>query len=162
MRHVLLAAVVQRVALVVRGDEIPARAAAAQLVERSELTSERIGFVEGRGRGDDEAEMVGHRGQCRHDGHRLELDHLAHAAALVGAARGADGRAVGEEEKVELAALGKLCGLHHLGKARTGMLVRAGVPPRCHVLAGLVHEGAEPHHATIAVLGHASDSSADA
>ena len=97
MRGMLFEAVVERIVLVVRGDEIPAGAATADLVERGELARQRIGFVEGGGGGGDEAEMFGDRGERRQDGHRLEFDHLAHSATRLGRPRQADGGRVGQE-----------------------------------------------------------------
>ena len=153
-----LATVVQRIGFVVGGDEIPAGAPAADLVERGELAGERIGLVEGGGRGRDEAEMLGHRRQRRQDRHGLELHHLAHAAARVGVARQVDGGRIGQEQKVELAALGRLRHLDGLGEARARFGVRPRMAPGGDMLTGLVHEGPEMHHSTLLRLRHASPS----
>ena len=147
VRHVLVAAVVQRVLLVVRGHEVPGRAAAADLVERGELAGERIGLVVGRGRCRDEAEMPGYGGQRRQDRHRFELHDLAHATARVGIALQIDRGGIGEEQEVELAALGELGDLDHVGQAGPGMVMGVGVSPCGDMLSGLVHESAEMHHA---------------
>ena len=154
--EMLVARIVQRILLVVRGHEVPARAAAADLVERGELAGQRIGLVEGRGRGGDQAEILRDRCKSRQDGHRLELHDLAHAAAHIVAALEIDRRGIGQEQQVELAPFGELGVLHHLGKAGAGLHVSLGMTPGRDMLAGLVHEGPETHHPLLLRLRHVS------
>ena len=121
VRDVLVAAVIERLGLVVGGDEVPAGPPAADLVQRGELPRQRIGLGVGRGRGGDQAEMRGHRGQRGQQRHRLEFHQFAHAAARSGRAEHADRGAVGEEQQVEFTALGGARDIGRLGETGAGM-----------------------------------------
>ena len=99
--------------------------------------------------------MFGDRGERRQDGHRLEFDHLAHAAARLGRPRQADGGRVGQEEKVELATLGGLGDLDRVGKTRARVEMRFRMTPGSDVLTGLMDESAEMHHPASGLLRHA-------
>ena len=87
---------------------------------------------------------------------------VQYAAARIGAALKIDGGCVGQEEEVELAALGKLRRLHHVGKAGAGTIMRFGMAPGSDMLAGFMHEGPEMHRPLVGLCGHASPSRATA
>jgi hypothetical protein len=105
------------------GDDVPAGAAAADVVQRGELA----GHVEGLGIGDAErghqADVLGHRGQGRQDGDRLE------AVQIVRAGLGVDRQAVGDEQEVELALLGQLGGAAVVLEIGAGAGLGVGMTP---------------------------------
>ena len=104
MLHLLVEAEIQRRVGVRGGDDVPAGAAAAEMVERGEAPGDVIGRVEsGRG-GGDEADMLGRARERREERERLEGGHRV--AALQGLDRHVEHRQmVGHEEGVELARL---------------------------------------------------------
>ena len=58
--HVLVEAEIQRRVRIGGGDDVPAGAAAADMVERGEAARDVIGLVEGGRAGRDQADMLGH------------------------------------------------------------------------------------------------------
>ena len=83
------------------GDQIPARAPAAQLVERGELPRHMVGRHVGAGNRGDQADPAGMRGQRGQQRQRFpEIDRRAVADRLRGPAQQA--HVVGEEHRVEL------------------------------------------------------------
>ena len=63
--HVLVEAEIQRRVGVGGGDDVPAGAAAADVVERGEAAGDMIGLVEGGRGGGDQADVLGDAGQRR-------------------------------------------------------------------------------------------------
>jgi hypothetical protein len=61
----------------------------------------------------------------------------------------------GQEQKVELAALGGLSHFDRLGEACARFGMRIGMTPRRNMLPRLMNEGAEMHHAAVVLLRHA-------
>ena len=100
--HVVVEPEIQRGVRIGGGDDVPARAAAADVVERGKAAGDMIGLVE-RGRaGRDQADMFGGAGQRRQQRERLERGHGV--AALERIDRHVQhGQMVGHEEGVELA-----------------------------------------------------------
>ena len=102
--HVLVEPEIQRRVGIGGGDDVPARAAAADVVERGEAAGDVIGLVEGGRAGGDQADMLGDAGQRRQQRERLERGHGV--AALQRLDRHVQhGQMVGHEEGVELAGL---------------------------------------------------------
>ena len=81
MRATRSAAEVVRLGVLARGDQVPAGAAVADVVERGELARDVIGLVVGRRRGRDQADALGHHRQRRQQRDRLEMRDELHRAA---------------------------------------------------------------------------------
>jgi hypothetical protein len=96
-----------RRAVEIAGHDIPADAAAGQVVQRRHTPSEQIGRFIGQIGGDAETDVLGHRRHDRHDHHRVidrdlhGLDDRRRRAAPVDIVDADD---VGQEDPVELAA----------------------------------------------------------
>ena len=106
--HVLVEAEVQRGVRVGGGDDVPAGAAAADVVERGEAAGDVVGRVEGGRAGGDQADVLGRLRQRRQQGERLERGHRV--AALQRIDRHVEhGQVVGHEEGVELARRSSVC-----------------------------------------------------
>jgi hypothetical protein len=100
--HVLVEAEVQRRVGIGGGDDVPAGAAAADMVQRGEAAGDVVGLVVGGRGGRHQADMLGHRRQRRQQGEGLERGHRV--AALQRRHRHVQHRqVVGHEEGVELA-----------------------------------------------------------
>ena len=65
MLHMLFQPEIQRRVGVGRGDDVPAGAPAAEMIERGEAARDVIGLVEGRRAGRDKADVLGDHGQRR-------------------------------------------------------------------------------------------------
>ncbi|CUI61657.1 Uncharacterised protein [Achromobacter xylosoxidans] len=153
---VLVQVEVLRLALAAGSDQVPARAAAADVVERGELARHVVRLVVGgRNRGD-QADFLGHGGQRRQQRQRLE----------VVAARGARQRRqvgvahadrVGQEDGVELGGLGATRQLGVMAEIDRRVGLGVGMAPGGDVVAGLHQEGAELDLAR--GTGHGDDSS---
>ena len=102
--HVLGQPEIERRVGVRGGDQVPAGAPAADMVERGEAPRDQIGRLEGRRGGGDQPEMLGHHRQRRQQGQRIERGHRG--AALQRRHRHVrDGQMIGHEPRVEPAAL---------------------------------------------------------
>src|SRR5580704_16605871 len=145
------AAEIARLVLLARGDQIPARPAAAQMIERSEFARdmERL-VVAGRG-GRHEADMRGVGGERREQRQRLEIGDILRRAAQRLHMRLPHAEIVGQKHHVELAALRGAGDVEIMLEIDAGVRLRAGMPPRRHMMAGRIEEGAEPH---LAFAGH--------
>src|SRR3546814_1924255 len=107
----LLLAEVLRILGIGSSDDVPAGPAVAQMVQRGELAGKQERLLIGRVRGGNEADMPGVLSQRGQEGDRLEhrrarrrddrLEHLRIVHVM-------DAQAVGKENPVELAALGRL------------------------------------------------------
>ncbi len=105
------AAEVERVVRIGRRHDVPAGAALAQVIERGVAARQRIGLVVGRGRRRQEADVLRELRHRRHHQDRIE-----HRRAVGGTVGGEQRRlvhlahrvAVGQEQEVEQAALGRL------------------------------------------------------
>ncbi|MFK4633216.1 hypothetical protein ABIF02_005743 [Bradyrhizobium elkanii] len=108
-------------------DDVPARPAAAEVIERCEQAGQVVGLGIGRRRGRDQADPFRGDGDCGQPGDRLEPEALC-VANIVGE-RGA----VGEKDRVELLGLGALRQLLIVGNVKDAICRRAVVaamPPR--------------------------------
>jgi hypothetical protein len=154
MRHVLVEAEILRLVLDLRGHQVPAGAAAADVVDRHEAAGDVVGLVVGRGRRRHEADPLGHHGERRQRRRRLELDRARELGPRPLAARqlpaAGDADRVLEKDAVELRRLGDLgdvgvaLEVHVVGRDRVGMA------PAREMVARHAEEAAESQHA----LGH--------
>ncbi|CAB3958132.1 hypothetical protein LMG7053_05550 [Achromobacter ruhlandii] len=140
--HVFVQVEVLRLALAAGGHQVPARAAAADVVERGELARHVVGLVVGGGDGGDQADFLGHGGQRRQQRQRLEMV----------AARGARQRRqvgvahadrVGQEDRIELGGLGAPRQFDVVAEVDRRIGLGLGMAPGGDVVAGLHQEGAE-------------------
>ena len=93
-----------------RRHEVPPRAAVGEVVEGAQRAGELVGLVVRRGERRHEADALGHRGERGEDRERLGAPHdveVVHVARVL-----AQAQALGEEEEVELRALGGLGQVH--------------------------------------------------
>jgi hypothetical protein len=148
--QVLVEAEILRLVLDLRGHQVPAGAATADMVDRHEAAGDVVGLVVGRGRRRHQTDPLGHHGERCEGCRRLELDGArelgagALAACQGAAARDAD--RVLEEDAVELG------GFRHLGDV--GVLLeihvrrgdRVGMAPAGEVIARHAEETAESQH----------------
>ena len=124
------------------GDQVPAGAAAADMVERGEAPGDRVGRLEGRRGGGDQPEMLGHHRQYRQQGQRVERGHRG--AALQRRHRHVEhGQMVGHEPRVEPAALQILREADQVLQVEIGVGIGAGIAPPGGVDADRAHKGTE-------------------
>ena len=143
MLHVLLEPEVQRGIRVGGGDDIPAGAAATDVVERGEPARDVVGRVEGGRAGGQEADMLGRHRQCRQQRERLERRHRV--AAFQRLQRHVEHRhVVGHEEAVELAVLELLRKALQMRKVEIGVRIGARIAPGAGMDAGRPHECGQP------------------
>jgi hypothetical protein len=103
----LVEAEVHRFVRVARGDEVPPRPTAAQMIQRGKAARHVIGLVVSRRGGRDQPQAFGDDGECRQQCERLERGDGA--AALQRLDRHVEqGLVIGHEEGVELAAFQRL------------------------------------------------------
>jgi hypothetical protein len=135
-----------------RGDDIPPGAPAADVVKRGELAGDVKWLVVGGRGGPDETDTVGHHGERRQQRQWLEMrDELNRAAERIHM-RLTRRNAVGEEDHVELGALGALRDLDVVTHVDMGVDLRTRVPPRRHMVAGRIEIGRKAHLARHDVL----------
>ncbi len=120
-------------------DDIPAGASAGDMVERREAACHVIGLGVGGRRGGGEADLARAHGERRQQGQRLELADGRGVLAVAG------GKAVAQEEHVELAALGRGRDVLHQAEIGPSFDCGIGMPPAADVMAGRLHEDAEAH-----------------
>ena len=145
MRRVGLVAEIQRLGGGERGDQVPAGAAVADLVERREEARHRERLVIGRRHGGDEADALGDHRERAEQGERLEPRARAGSAPDVDVV-GAEGRVgVGGEQEIELAALGGAGDLRILLDAQPRPGIDVGVAPGGDVMSAALEEQAELH-----------------
>ena len=155
MGQVVLQVEIARLELAGRGDQVPARSPAAQVVQRGKLARNVKGLIEaGRGRAH-QADALGHGRERRQQRERLELRHIAVRGAaqyLRPVAPGA--HTVGQKQQVKARRLGDLGQLTVVTdvEPRTGHRVR--VAPGRDVVAGGVQKGAKAQKARS--FGHGS------
>jgi hypothetical protein len=145
MREVRLLAEIERFLGIGGGDEIPARASAADVIERGELARDVQGLVIGRGRGGDEADVLCHGGKRREQRDRLEARDIGRNPALPLRRPVPHGRRVGEKQQIELAALGRPRKFGVVGKIDRRRRIGIGMAPGGDVMAGGVKEGPQFH-----------------
>ena len=140
--HVLVEPEIERRVRIGGGDDVPAGAAAADVVERGEPARDVIGRVEGGRAGGDEADMLGTPGQRRQQRERLERRHRV--AALERLQRHVQHRhVVGHEEGVELAVLELLREALQVGEVEVRVRIGAGIAPGAGMEARRPHEGGQ-------------------
>ena len=127
--EVLIAAEILRFFLLARRDQVPAGAAAADMVEGGELARHVIRLVVARGRGGDEPDMARRAGQRRKQGDRLEIGDVLRRAAQRVNMRLSHADIVGEEDHVELGTLGGLRQLAIVRDIDPGVGLGFLVPP---------------------------------
>ena len=146
--QVLVEAEILRLVLDLRGHQVPAGAAAADMVDRGEAAGDVVGLVVGRGRRRHEADVVRDHGERRQRRRRLELDGARElgAGALAAGQRAAAGHAhrVLEEDGVELGGLGDLGDVGVLLEVHVRRRDRIGMAPAREMVAGHAEEAAEP------------------
>ncbi len=141
--HMLLQPEIERRVRIGGGHDVPAGAAAAEMIERGEPPGDVIGRIEGGRAGGDQADMLGHLRQGRQQRERLERGHGV--AALEGVERHVEhGHVVGHEEGVELAALELLREAFEVREVEIGVRKGAGIAPGAGMDARRPHEGAQP------------------
>ena len=124
------------------GDDVPAGAAARDVVERGEAAGDVVGRVEGCRGGGDESDALGDGGQRGQERERLEAGYGV--AALQRVNRHVEhGQVVGHEEEVELRRLELLGEAPEVGEVEVGVREGAGIAPRTGVDGNRAHEGAE-------------------
>ena len=100
---------VERILGAPRGDHIPPRTAAAEMIEGEKLAREVEGLAVGRRSGGDEPDVARHRRERGEQRDRLELGAVAlphqRAGRIVAAA---DRELIGHEHEVEFSAFGRL------------------------------------------------------
>ena len=152
VRDMAVAVEVQRFGGGERGDEVPAGAAVADLVERGEEARHVIGLEIGRGHGGDEADLLRHDGERAQQGQRLEPRGRGGAAPGLDVV-GAEGRVgVGGEQQVELAALGGAGDLGEMLERLARVNVDVRIAPGGDVMAAALEEQSEFHHRAGAVF----------
>lgn len=143
MLDMLVEAEIQRRVGVGRGDDVPARAAAADMVERGEPAGNVIGRVEGRRRGCHQPDVIGDGGERRQQRERLEgRDRMAAPQRLDRHVE--HGQMIGHEEGVELGHLQCLREAFEVREVEIGVGIGARVAPGAGVKTDRAHEGAEP------------------
>ena len=95
--------------------------------------------------------MAGVGGERREQRQRLEIGDVLRRAAQRLHMGLAHAEIVGEKHHVELATLRRAGDFEIVRKIDAGVGLRAGMPPRRHMMAGRIEEGAEPH---LAFAGH--------
>ncbi len=152
MLHVVVEAEIQRRIRVRGGDDVPAGAAAADMVQRREAAGDVIGLVEGGRCGGDQADPLGHGGERREQGERFERGDGV--AALQRIDRHVQhGQMVGHEERVKFSTFQRLDETFEMRQVEIRVRKRAGVAPRPGVKADGTHERAE---AQLTFFGHRS------
>ena len=145
--EMLVAAEVHRLVLGLRGDEVPAGAAAADMVDGEETARDVVRLVVGGGAGRDQADVLRDHTQCGDRAHRLDMRlpaalHPERQAAIGrGAAR--DGDRVLEEQAVEQAALGHARHVDQVLHRQVGLGDRFGMAPARGMAARHAEEGAK-------------------
>lgn len=140
--HVIVEAEVECGVGVRCGDDVPAGAAAAEMVERGEAAGDVIGLIK-RGRaGRDQADPLGDGGERRQQGERLERGHGV--AALERIDRHVQhGEVIGHEEGVELAGLELLDQRLDVAEVEIGVRPGPGIAPGAGMDADRAHERAK-------------------
>ncbi len=124
------------------GDDVPARAALAQVIERRKAPRDMVRLVEGRRRCRDEPKPVRDDSECRQQGRRIERRHRR--ATLQRLERHVQHRQViGHEEGIEFAPLECLGEAFQVIEVEVGVRKGTGITPRCGVDADGPHERAE-------------------
>ena len=142
MLHVIGHAEIQRRIGIGGGDDVPAGAAATEMVERSETPGHVIGRIE-RGRaGGDQPQMLGNDRQRREQ--RKRLERCDRMAVLERVERHVEhGQVVGHEEGIEFGALERLREALDMREIEIGVRKSAGIAPRAGVDGRRPHECAE-------------------
>lgn len=127
-----------------RGDDVPGSPAGAEVIDRGELPRDVERLVVRRRRGRRETDVRGVHGEGGQQRQRVELEEAAPSAQLVGVpVRGADAHPVGDEEHVELAALGGVQELAVVSEVQAAVRAGRGVPPGGDVVTGGQEEGSQ-------------------
>ena len=141
--HVLGQPEIQRGVGIGGGDQVPAGAAAADMVERGKAAGDHIGRLEGRRGGGDQPQMLGAHRQHRQQGQGIERGHRG-AALQRGHRHVEDRQMVGHEPRVEAALLQLLGEADQVLQVEVGVGVGAGIAPPGGMNADWAHERAEP------------------
>ncbi len=106
------------------------------------------------GRGGDQTDIVGARGNCRQQRHRLEIGHILRPAFHHIKVATADGERIGQEKRIELATLGRLRELQIMGEIRPGVDLCVRMEPGRNMIAGRMDQRAELQEARSLCLSH--------
>jgi hypothetical protein len=151
MRKVVLTAKVEVLPRHAAGDDVPAGAAAADVVDRGELARDLEGKVVAGGGGADEADVLRPGRQRGHQRERLKVgDVLRHTSDDLRWSLAHD-LVVGEEDRVEAGSLGRLGQVDVVSEVHPRVRCRPRMTPRGLVVAGRVDEQGEVHPG---VFGH--------
>ena len=112
-------AVVLRRGRIAGGDDVPAGAAIAQMVERGEHARHRVGIAVGGGHRADEADVLRPRDHRRQHRGRLEVIILRGVLQHVRLVQVGDGRRVGQKQEMQLRLLGDLRDVGVVARAPT-------------------------------------------
>ena len=138
---------IPRLVLDLRGDQIPTRAPAADMVDRREPARDIVRLVIGRGRCRDQADMRRHRRQPRDQPDRFQNDlapcRRPERAAAVQPAAAADRAGVLQEDRVQLAALGGAGHFDIVPENACRCWFRVRMPPARAVRSGSVKKCAK-------------------
>ena len=144
MLHVLFQPEIERGVGIGGGDDVPARPAAADVIERREAAGDHVRRLEGRGGGGDQPEMFGRDGERRQQRQRVERGDGV--AALQRFDRHVEhGEVIGHEERVELGVFQPLREAREVAQVEIGVRVGAGIAPGAGVNRRRSHECAELH-----------------
>jgi hypothetical protein len=134
---------IQRCVRIRRGDDVPAGAAVADVIERRESARDVVGQIERRGAGGHQPDALGDGGERRQQRERFERRRCV--AALERVDRHVEHREViGHEERIELAALQRPDKALHVGEIEIRVRKCARIAPGPGVNARWPHERAEP------------------
>ena len=140
--HMLVQPEIERRVRIGGGDDVPAGAAAAQMIERGEAPRDVIGRIEGGRAGGDEPDALGDLRQRRQQRERLERGRRV--AALERIHRHVEhGHMVGHEKGVELRPLQLLDRFLDVREIEIHVRPGAGIAPRAGMDRRRPHEGAE-------------------
>ncbi len=154
MLEMFLAAEIIGLCDICGGDDIPARAAVADMVERRVFARNVIRLIVASGGGRDQADMLGHRSNRRQQCDRLEIGHILRPAAQRLEVAVSGGECIGEKHQVELAALSRLRELDIMFDIGACVDLCLWMQPGGDVMAGRMEEGAELHLAAAARTRH--------
>ena len=122
--------------------DVPAGAAAADVVERREAASDVIGLVKRRGRRRNQADPFGRARKSRKQGERLERGHRRAPSQRLDR-HVEHGEMVGHEERVELSAFERLGETLQMLKVEVRVRIGAWIAPPARMDSDRTHEGAE-------------------
>ena len=144
VRHLRGQAEAFRLPVGARGDEVPAGATAADMVERGELARQVERVQIGDGGGGDQADMLGSAGQGGQQGQRFKIIRQGGACQQRGRAFG-KAHGIGKEDGVELAPLGHARQVLQRFQPRRLRGIDVGMAPGGDVMPDTLQKCPQPH-----------------